>query len=287
MFREQFFEVQGKSLNCAIGPSNGPPLIMLHGVTRRWQTFLPLTPALSQRFEIYAFDYLGHGNSDRSRRGYQVNNYVETMTELLSMPPFSHHKKILLYGHSLGSMVAAALAARLSSQIQAVVLEDPPFATMGERIDSTPLLSYFAGLKEFAGTTEPLGQVAKNLAELRMIDPATGRQVRLGEIRDGASLRFTAKCLSQLDPAVFTSILSKNWLDGYDSDAILAGIKCPALLLQADVAAGGMLTDEDAALAVSLMADATRIRFESTGHLIHWQKTETLLRYVQAFLEAL
>lgn len=287
MFREQVFEVQGKSLNCAVGPASGPPLIMLHGVTRRWQTFLPLAPALTQRFEVHAFDYLGHGLSDRTHRGYRVVDYVETMTALLSLPPFSHQKNLLVYGHSLGSMIAAALAGRLPGQIKAIMLEDPPFDTMGQRIDQTPLLSYFSGLRTYAGSKEPIPVLARQLAELRMTDPATGYQVRLGDIRDGAALRFTAKCLSQLDPEVFTPIIAKQWLEGYDMEAVLSAIKCPALLLQADVPAGGMLTDADAARATGLMSDATHIKLDQTGHLIHWQKTETLLRYVQAFTESL
>ena len=286
MIREQFFEVQGKSINCAVGPSNGPPLLMLHGVTRRWQTYVPLLPALTARFEVFAFDYFGHGQSDRTTRGYKVANYVETLTSLLSLPPFSNQKQVFLYGHSLGAMVAAALAGRFSQRVKGLVLEDPPFGTMGQRIATTPLLSYFDGLKEFAGTTDATGVAAQKLAELRVTCPVTHGQTRLGNIRDAASLRFTAKSLSQLDPRVFDTILTGQWLDGYDIEPVLKAVRCPTLLLQADIATGGMLTDDDARLAESLMADVTRIRLPGVGHLIHWLRTEELLRSVQAFLEA-
>ncbi len=286
MFHEQIFEVQGKSINAAVGPNNGPALLMLHGVTRRWQTFVPLLPALSTRFEVFAFDYLGHGKSDRTHRSYRVIDYVETMTELLMHPPFSTQKKIYLYGHSLGSMIAAALAGRFAQKVEAVVMEDPPFQTMGKRIETTPLLSYFNGLSEFAGASDAPTALAKRIADMRVIDPHSQQTTRLGDTRDAASLLFTAKSLAQLDPRVFDSILSGQWLDGFDVESVLAAIQCPALLLQADWLAGGMLTNEDAQRAVTLMRQASHIRMEGVGHLIHWLRTEQLLRYVQAFLES-
>jgi len=286
MFHEQIFEVQGKSINAAVGPNNGPPLLMLHGVTRRWQTFVPLLPALVTRFEVFCCDYLGHGKSDRTNRGYRVADYVETMTELLAHPPFSTHKKLFLYGHSLGSMIAAALAGRFAGKVQAVVLEDPPFQTMGRRIETTPLLSYFKGLSQFAGSTEPVTHLAKRIADMRVIDPTTQQAIRLGDTRDAASLLFTAKSLTQLDPRVFDSIADGTWLDGYDVEAVLSAVKCPALLLQADYLAGGMLTNEDAQRALALMPQASHIRLEEVGHLIHWLRTEQLLRSTQAFLES-
>lgn len=286
MFHEQILEVQGKAMNVAVGPNHGPALLMLHGVTRRWQTFVPLLPALSTRFEVFCFDYLGHGNSDRTHRGYRVADYVETMTELLSHPPFSTHKKFYLYGHSLGSMIAAALAGRFASKVQAVVLEDPPFQTMGRRIDSTPLLSYFKGLSEFAGSTEPATQLVKRLAEMRVIDPSTQQATRLGDTRDAASLLFTAKSLTQLDPRVFDPIVDGSWLDGYDVEAMLSAVQCPSLLLQADWLAGGMLTNEDAHRAARLMPQTSHIRMDGVGHLIHWLRTEQLLRHTQSFFES-
>ena len=286
MIREQFFEVQGKSINCGVGPGNGPPLIMLHGVTRRWQTYVPLLPALTARFEVFAFDYLGHGQSDRSTRGYRVADYVETLTSLLSLPPFSNQKQVFLYGHSLGAMVAAALAGRFSQRVKGLILEDPPFDTMGQRIATTPLLSYFEGLKDFAGTTDPVGVTVQKLAELRITCPVTQGQTRLGDIRDAASLRFAAKSLSQLDPRVFDAILTGQWLDGYDTEQILAAVRCPTLLLQADIATGGMLSDDDARQAEALLTDVTHIRLPGVGHLIHWLRTEELLRSVQGFLES-
>lgn len=286
MIHEQIFEAGGKACNVAVGPENGPPLILFHGVTRRWQTFLPLLPSLTARFHVFAIDFPGHGKSEPTNRGYRVADYVAYAETLLLTPPFSTQRQCYLYGHSLGSMVVAALASRLGSKVRGAILEDPPFHTMGSRIGDTPLLDYFRTVAELAGPNDDISGTAKQLADVTMQTPA-GKTVRLGDVRDAAALRFTASCLSRLDPRVFEPIVAGQWLDDYDPPAVLAAITCPTLLLQADPTAAGMLTDADADDAIERAADLIHTRFSGTGHMIHVEQTSRLLRHVEAFLESI
>jgi pimeloyl-ACP methyl ester carboxylesterase len=191
-----------------------------------------------------------------------------------------------LYGHSLGAVVAAGVAAEVPQQVQGVVLEDPPFDTMGPRISQSALLSYFAGVQPFAESTLPVGALARQLAEIPLTTPGKAGSIRLGDTRDMASLRFTARCLQQLDRDVLSPIIAGRWLEGFDWGAALEKITCPALLLQADHSVGGMLTDDDAAEAERRMPDCSRIRLPKVGHLIHWLATESCLRLVNSFLES-
>jgi len=125
------------------------------------------------------------------------------------------------------------------------------------------------------------------LAEIPLTTPGKAGSVRLGGTRDMASLRFTARCLKQLDRDVLSPIVAGRWLDGFDWVKVLSNIACPALLLQADITMGGMLTDDDAAEAERLMPDCARVRLPKVGHLIHWLQTDTCLRLVNSFLESL
>lgn len=287
LIHEQFFECGDRAFNAAVGPENGPPLIMFHGVTRRWQTFVPLLPAMTLRHRVFAFDFPGHGKSDRTPERYRVVDYVEQLETILRMPPFSTQQKLILYGHSLGAMVATDLAVRLRNKVTSVILEDPPFHTMGERIADTPLLSYFQGMSQFANSPDSVQTITTKLADVTTEDPTSGASIRLGDVRDAASLRFTARCLSQLDPRVFEPIIASRWLEDYDWQNVLQSLESPTLLLQADPTAGGMLTDEDAGTAAGLASDLTVVRYPDTGHLIHWQRTNKLLRHVEAFLESI
>lgn len=104
--------------------------------------------------------------------------------------------------------------------------------------------------------------------DIRVPIPAGGFK-RLGELRDRASLHWSAECLTHLDPEVLTPVIESRWLDGYDVAGIFARIHCPVLLLQADPTAGGVLTDDDTQLALRSIADCRWVRFPGTGHQIH------------------
>src|SRR5580692_5159456 len=75
MFHEQTFSCGDFTLNGAMGPRSGPPLVFLHGITRRWQDFLTLMPSLTPRWTVYGLDFRGHGRSDRST-SYLVADHV-------------------------------------------------------------------------------------------------------------------------------------------------------------------------------------------------------------------
>src|ERR1700689_3812557 len=70
-------------ISYAEGPPHGPPLVLLHGLGRRWQVFLPLIPALSLRWHIFAPDLRGHGKSSRVSRGYYGPQYSEDIARFL------------------------------------------------------------------------------------------------------------------------------------------------------------------------------------------------------------
>jgi pimeloyl-ACP methyl ester carboxylesterase len=89
-----------------------------------------------------------------------------------------------------------------------------------------------------------------------------------------------------MDPDVLKPIIAGRWYESYELDTILPRVRCPTLLLQADAAAGGMLSDEDADQIIEGTPDTIRIRFPNVGHLLHWQATEATLRHVQGFLES-
>ena len=260
---------------------DAPPLLLLHGVTGGWQSFLPLIPTLALRWQVYALTHRGHGQSARAQ-SYLVTDYVPDAVRFLRD---EIKRPAAIYGHSLGAMVAAAVAAEAPDLTRAVVLEDPPFHTMGERIHSFAMTPYFAALQELADKKLSLSQLADAIGAIE-IYTANG-PVPLRMVRDASALRFTAKRLQQLDPALLTPIVAGRWLEGYDLASIARGLRCPLLLLQADAAAGGMLIDEDASLLEQTAADVTRVKLPGIGHQIHASVPDTVLRLVLGFLESL
>lgn len=279
----RFSHMTADGLSFTVGPENGPPLVLLHGVLRRWQDFALLLPALSARHQVIGLDFRGHGRSKRHPdSSYRVVDYVEDAVALIQQKVTG---QVILFGHSLGAMVAAATAAAVPEQVAAVILEDPPFDTMGSRIHSTPFGSYFQHVQSTVRNYQ--NSVDEMTAALARIPVGSDPPLQLGDVRDVVSLRFSAACLRQIDPQVLEPIVDAAWLEGYETDSILGQISAPTLLMQADYAAGGMMSDEDATRVADRIESCSRIQFPRTGHLIHWAETAACLRHSIAFIESL
>src|SRR5688572_19527459 len=95
-------------LRVTAGLANGPPLVFFHGVGRRGIDFLSLVPPLSTRRHLHLIDLRGHGGSGRAPGRYAVVDHVEDALAVLAWLG----RPAVLFGHSLGALVAAAAAAR-------------------------------------------------------------------------------------------------------------------------------------------------------------------------------
>ncbi|MBL8218259.1 MAG: alpha/beta hydrolase [Bryobacterales bacterium] len=263
--------------------ADGPPLVFLHGVLRNGSCCTPMLAEFSVRHRVHALDLRGHGRSPGGD-SYRVMDYLGDVVSYLR-----HHvpRPAILYGHSLGAMLAAGAAAYAPECVRGIVLEDPPFHTMGKRMRGTPLQDYFEGIRPFAGSSEPTGDLARQLSEVRVLSADKATRVPLGTLRDATALRFLASCLCHVRPEVLTPIIAGGWLDGYAMDEIFAGVRCPALLLQCDAATGGMLTEEDAERFASLAADCTRSYLKGVGHQAHWTQPGEVSRRTLEFLLSL
>ena len=281
-FREQSLELPEVVLRVAVGPANGEPLLWIHGVGRAWRDAAPMLGALSPRWSIAAPDLRGHGSSTRTPGNYLIKDYLGDMQQLLQR----FDRPAVVYGHSLGAMLAALLAAECPDRVRAVIAEDPPSPGFLERLPQTAYEPIFRGMQKLAGTSRDVGAIARQLGEI-VIRQEGDRIVRFRDIRDGSAIRFSARWLCDVDPAVYTPILERQWRKGLAFPEVWSRIYCPTLLLAGDESAGGMLPAEDARDIVNRLRDGTLVEFPRVGHQIHWMATEATLRVVIGFLESL
>lgn len=75
---------------------------------------------------------------------------------------------LVLFGHSLGAMVAAAVAAEVPDRVRAIILEDPPFHTLGNRIEGSAWQAQFIGMQEIARRGGSVEDITDALAEIRL-----------------------------------------------------------------------------------------------------------------------
>lgn len=259
-------------------------LLMLHGVGRAGRTFSSLATMLPARFRIVALDFRGHGESGRAGNAYRIVDYLHDALAAIDALP----GQLAVYGHSLGSLVAAAAASARPGRISAVLLEDPPSASFWAGLAETQYHPTFQAMQKWAGRVDlSVSELAAQLGNEPVKHWPDGRVMRIRDVRDAVSLRFSAACCRQLDPAVMAVILTGRWMHNFHYEQAFGGVRCPALLMRGDISRGGMLTDEDAAAMAALLHDPVRLDFPAAGHLLHWQVRSELAGFASAFLESL
>jgi pimeloyl-ACP methyl ester carboxylesterase len=265
-------------------PGGSETLLMLHGVGRAGRTFSSYATLFPNRFSIRAIDFRGHGQSGRAGDRYRVVDYVEdaiAAAEAIGKP-------FVVYGHSLGALVSIALAASRPKLVSAVILEDPPSPGYWHQLQTTNYFPTFQAMHRWAGRKDlSVADISAEFGNEPLKTFSDGRILKISDVRDGVSLRFTARCLHDLDPAVMEAILEGQWPKNYDIEACLRDIQCPLLILRGDVAKGGMLPDTDAVHLMKQVKDGICVDFPTAGHLLHWQVRAEASMQVSAFLESL
>jgi pimeloyl-ACP methyl ester carboxylesterase len=234
------------------------------------------------RWSIIAPDLRGHGASSHTPGKYLIRDFLGDVTALLQQ----FERPAVIYGHSLGAMLAALVAADCPDRVRAVIAEDPPSPGYLEKLHETTYAPLFRAMQQLAGTTRDVSAIARALGETVVREDA-GVRMRFRDIRDGAAIRFSARWLCDLDPTVYTPILERHWRDGLEFPEVWSRIQCPTLLLAGDEAVGGMLPAADAREIMNRLADGTLIDFPRVGHQIHWMAREATLRVLLSFLESL
>jgi pimeloyl-ACP methyl ester carboxylesterase len=256
------------SINYVEGPPSGPPVVLLHGSTGRWQNFNPIIPLLGWRWHLYGPDFRGHGRSGRADGDYRLVDYAADTARFLREVV---REPAVLLGWSLGAHVALEVAAQAGDGVRAIVLVDPP-------LDMSPARTHaryadFVALRELAGSGRPLMEVTSALAELWGANAANARGSAAG--------------ILLVDPDTIARYLDDSILDGFDLEERLARVVCPVLLVQADPAAGGHLTDERADGAAAALADCALVRLTGVGHGVHAQQPLPFAQMVNQFLDSI
>lgn len=104
------------------GITDGPTLVFipgLSGTTRYWQGRLG---ALEKKYRILLMDPLGFGDSPKPWSRYTVDRHVDALYQTLK-----NEKQFALIGHSMGTLLSIAYAARHPGQVTGLVLLSIPF----------------------------------------------------------------------------------------------------------------------------------------------------------------
>jgi pimeloyl-ACP methyl ester carboxylesterase len=270
MLTEKTFTRDGISINYVEGPPSGVPLVLLHGVTTRWQTFLPILPALTARYTVFALDLRGHGKSSRSIDGYAVSNDVADIVAFINSRVGA---PAALLGWSLGANISLLVGATAPELVRAIILEDPPLSALTD--DDPNEATFFERFRAYRSILLMDGPESDKLKALASVQP----------VNNDLAVRKSYSQLRHTDPEILTCILEHRKWEGNRLDTLLPNVKCPVLLVQADAALGAALDDSTAQIALSLLSDCVHVYLPNVGHNVHVANPTAFVQMVFDFLE--
>lgn len=245
------------------GPSSGPAVVLLHGLSDSCRSFEPLIRQLPPSWRVLAVTMRGHGLSDQPEAGYELADLaqdIDGLLEALRVPA------PLIVGHSLGASVARQL-----------VLDRPTRAAGVVYIDA------FASYRSNPGIHE----LASTVAELT--DPVDVRFIRA--FQESTFARPIPKEMLELVISESQALSARTWralVDGMlnlDEPTGDVRVHVPTLQFWGTLDAFVPRADQERLLAES--ASARLIVCEGTGHAPHWEDPPFVARELVAFANTL
>jgi len=121
------------------GSPTAPTIVLLHGFAGSLHWWDNLVPLLRGRYRVVRFDLLGHGGSSKPSGGYSMEHQAQLVDEAL-------HKlgvaRALIVGHSMGGLVATALATRDRALAAGVALIDSPPTSAAGKLPFTARVAF-------------------------------------------------------------------------------------------------------------------------------------------------
>ena len=255
-----------------------PPIVLLHAtgfLARLWQ---PIAEALAARFDVYAYDTRGHGDSDKPPPQDDSYHWRNLVADLRGFCDALGLRGVPIAGHSSGGAASAYLAATRSEYVSRLVLFEPIIFPPA----FVPPEDRRSDLADGARKRRMVWGDAAEIVEAYRTRPAFARWrddvLRLyaeqGTFRreDG---RLELKCSGEIEASVFEHSRS---LDTWDR---LPEIACPALVMH------GELTGEPFP---PLMAQIARripngrvAGVPGAGHLAPMERPEALAQAILDF----
>jgi pimeloyl-ACP methyl ester carboxylesterase len=101
------------------GPTDGTPVVLVHGTTGSRATWLMQTPVLSARWRVVLPEYAGSGETTDPGGPLEVDDLAAQVAGVADHLGLDRYH---LAGYSLGAVVAAAVAAAQPDRIQSLAL---------------------------------------------------------------------------------------------------------------------------------------------------------------------
>jgi pimeloyl-ACP methyl ester carboxylesterase len=244
-------------------PSASDVVLLVHGITSSSLTWIRVAPALASRYRVVAVDLKGHGDSPRTHSGYRIADQADEIAGLCSSLKLD---ELTLIGHSWGGGIALRVATRGDVAVRRLILEDPAVF-----FESTPE-------QRQRGADGYAASVGLSAAEA---DARARPNLRLGWTEQDVLGKIDASMKGSPDSV--RAVFEEN--GQWDLLELFAQLRCPTLVIRAEVARGGIV----GATALERIASNPKIRvitLPDADHNIHRVQFDAFMAEVNAFLAA-
>lgn len=263
----------GEMLVVRAGPAQAPRLLLVHGLGQNGFTdWMPVLPALAQRWQVTAIDLPGFGYSSTPLAKLSPTNLARVLAALLQREGAG---PVAVLGHSMGGAVALRLAEQQPAAVSGLVLVD-----VAGILHRTAFTKHLASLPvTVAGVPEPLKEPVARLRDLGnlLVERAFGlpgdptRVLRESEalwalaLRDRASANAAMALVDEDFGAALRTVTQPVWLIWGEADAV------------APLRTGELLARR--------LPQAQLLTLPGVGHVPMVQATQDFLRLLATALE--
>lgn len=244
------------------GDPTGEAIIFLHGYSDSWFSFSRVLPLLSSEYHAFALTQRGHGDSDKPECCYMPDDFAADIDAFMDAVGI---EEATLVGASTGALFAQRAALSYPRRFGRLVL-------IGAQ---TPANEAVSGLREEVQALED------------PVPPEFVREFQESTVYQPVSQEF-------LDTVVSESLKLPAWVwRDYFEQAVLSidhdyvlslrEIDMPTLVLWGEQ--DPLFPREEQERLAAAISGATFRAYPDTGHAVHWDRPEWVVRDLEAFMK--
>ncbi len=243
--------------------TDGPVVVLLHGLAGSAEELAPTATALTDRFRVLVLDQRGHGHSTRRPADTSREAFADDVVALVEQVAGGGQVAAVV-GQSMGAHTALLLAAWHPQLVSALVLLEGGVG--GDDVDVPAQLGDW-----FASWPAPFPTRAAAVEHLGGTPTARAWAADLDERDGGFWPRFDADVLrAVMEPVAATA----RWAEWEQVEA-------PTLLVRGE---HGTIADDEVARMLALRPATAHVVVPGAGHDVHLDAPEETARLVLGFL---
>jgi pimeloyl-ACP methyl ester carboxylesterase len=248
------------------GPPDAPAVVMLHGFACSLHWWDQMTPALARDHRVIRFDLLGHGGSEKPKKGYGMESQARLVAGALDRLGV---RRAAVVGHSMGGSVATALAEQRPALVESIVILDSPSKSGDAELPFTARLGFVPVLGQAIRRVVPDSMIRDGLESAF----ANGFDVPDRFIDDFRDMTYTSYDDSHRASADYS-----------DESGLAERLADESLPLLVIFGSQDELVDPESAQGYRTVPGARIVALDGVGHSPHVERPDATARLIENFL---